>query len=200
MIEVNLGAFLMGKVIHIEDRFQRLPTGDLITSGPWQFRKGCWRTPFFTQMLRPLAEKIEPCGDAAAIPPHFSLNRGLASTIQAMYANRMDEDRMRETYYLVGLTDCMINQVNPVLRTDILRSMYKKVFAMKADFNIHWHGSMDQVLLPIDTRFYDEAVYRAAIRQATTLKDLYRTIRKGTDEMFDILAHEYVFFCPSVGG
>jgi len=49
----------------------------------------------------------------------------------------------------------MINQVNPVLRTDVLRDMYKKIFAMKADLNIHWHGSLDQVLLPIDVRFYN---------------------------------------------
>jgi hypothetical protein len=191
----------MGKIIHIRDRFQKLPPGDLITSGPWEFRRACWRTPFFAQMLRPLAEKLDPSGEpVASIPPYFSLSGGLGSTIQAMYANRRDEDKMRQTYYLVGLTDCMINQVNPVLRTDILRAMYKKVFAMKADFNIHWHGSLDQVLLPIDSRFYDEGAYRSTIRRAATLKALYRTIREGTDEMFDILSHEYIFFYPSVGG
>ena len=191
----------MGKIIHIQNRFQRLPPGSLITSKPWEFRRACWRTPFFAQMLRPLAEKLDPSGETvASIPPCFSLNRGLSSTIQAMYANRLDEDRMRETYYLVGLTDCMINQVNPVLRTDILRAMYKKVFAMKADFNIHWHGSLDQVLLPIDSRFYDDASYRSSIRSAATLKALYRTIREGTDEMFDVLALEYIFFCPWSGG
>ncbi|MDQ1336056.1 MAG: hypothetical protein QG552_3006 [Thermodesulfobacteriota bacterium] len=191
----------MGKIIHIQGRLQKLPPDNLITSGPWEFRRACWRTPFFTQMLRPLAEKLDPSGEpAASIPPHFTLNRGVACTIQAMYAIRRDEMRMRQTYYLVGLTDCMINQVNPVLRTDILRAMYKKVFAMKADFNIHWHGSLDQVLLPIDSRFYDDAAYRSTIRSAATLKALYRTIRDGTDEMFDILSLEYIFFCPWLGG
>ncbi len=191
----------MNKIIHIQDRFQRLPPGNLITSKPWEFRRASWRTPCFVQMLRPLAEKLDFFGEPlASIPPHFSLNRGLASTIQAMYANRLDEDKMRETYYLVGLTDCMINQVNPVLRTDILRAMYKKVFAMKADFNIHWHGSLDQVLLPIDSRFYDDAAYRSSIRSAATLKALYQTIREGTDEMFDVLSLEYIFFCPWLGG
>jgi hypothetical protein len=191
----------MGKIIHIQDRFQKLPPGDLITSGPWEFRRACWRTPFFAQMLRPLAEKLDSSGPpVASVPPYFSLKGGLSSTIQAMYANRRDEDRMRETYYLVGLTDCMINQVNPVLRTDILRAMYKKVFAMKADFNIHWHESLDQVLLPIDSRFYDDAAYRSTIRRAATLEALYRTIREGTDDMFDVLSLEYTFFCPWLGG
>jgi hypothetical protein len=191
----------MGKIIHIQDRFPKLSPGKQLPSGPWEFRRAYWRTPFFAQMLRPLADKLvdsqEPPG---SIPPHFSLNRGLASTVHAMYINRLDPHKMRETYYLVGLTDCMINQVNPVLRTDILRAMYKKVFAMKADFNIHWHGSLDQVLLPIDSQFYNEAAYRSAIRSAETLKTLYRAIREGTDKMFDILSHEYIFFCPSVGG
>jgi len=191
----------MGKIIHIQDRRPKLPPGNQIPSGPWEFRRASWRTPFFAQMLRPLAEKLVASGEPdGSIPPHFSLNRGLESTIHAMYTNRLDPHKMRETYYLVGLTDCMINQVNPVLRTDILRAMYKKVFAMKADFNIHWHGSLDQVLLPIDSRFYNEAAYRSAIRHAETLKTLYRAIRQGTDEMFDILSREYVFFCPSVGG
>jgi hypothetical protein len=191
----------MGEIIHIQDRFQKPPPGNWITSGPWEFRRACWITPFFAQMLRPLAEELDPSREPiASLPPHFTLNSGLACTIQAMYANRQDENRMRETYYLVGLTDCMINQVNPVLRTDILRAMYKKVFAMKADFNIHWHGSLDQVLLPIDSRFYNDAAYRSTIRRAASLEALYRTIREGTDEMFDILSLEYVFFCPWVGG
>jgi len=152
-------------------------------------------------MVRPLADKLDLSKDPPpSIPPHFTLNHGLACTIEAMYANRRDEARMRQTYYLIGLTDCMINQVNPVLRTDVLRDMYKKIFAMKADLNIHWHGSLDQVLLPIDVRFYNEAAYRSTIRRAATLKALYRTIREGTDAMFDILSDEYVFFCPSSGG
>jgi len=152
-------------------------------------------------MIRPLAETLDDCREPiGSVPPHFSLDRGLASTIQAMYANRQDETRMRETYYLVGLTDCMINQINPVLRTDVLRAMYKKVFAMKTDFNVHWHGSLDQVLLPIDSRFYDDTAYRSSIQRAPTLESLYRIIREGTAEMFEILSHEYVFFCPWMGG
>ena len=191
----------MGKVIQIDGKDRKPGPGSLIASSPWEFRRACWRTSHFVQMVRPLAEPLADCGETvASVPPHFKLDRGLASTIQAMFANRQSEFDMRETYYLVGLTDCMINQINPVLRTDILRAMYKKVFAMKTHFNVHWHGSLDQVLLPIDSRFYDETAYRAAIQSAPTLESLYRRIRKGTDEMFDILSFEYVFFCPWAGG
>jgi hypothetical protein len=32
------------------------------------------------------------------------------------------------------------------------------------------------------------------------MKELYEAIRRGTDEMFDILSLEYVFYCPNLGG
>jgi len=94
----------------------------------------------------------------------------------------------------------MINQVNPILRTDLLRAMYKKVFAMKEALNIHWHGTLDHVFLPIDSQFYDDLAYRSSIRRAGSMKELYRAIKRGTDEMFDILSLEYVFYCPWIGG
>jgi len=124
----------------------------------------------------------------------------MACTIQAMYANRHEEEKMRDTYYLIGLTDCMINQVNPILRTDLLRAMYKKVFAMKEALKVHWHGNLDQVLLPLDLEFFDDISYRTSLTKAETMKQLYAAIREGTDEMFDILSLEYAFFSPWMGG
>ena len=106
---------------------------------------------------------------------------------------------MREIYYLAGLVDCMINQVNPILRTDLLRDLYKKVFQMKEKLGVQWHGPLDQVLLPLDFHFHNESEYRAALNNARTLKELYSTIKEGTEEMFDILSFEYVFYCPGSG-
>ena len=190
----------MGKIIDLRDKLQR-PPDTQISSKPWEFRRASWRTPYFIQMLRSLAEKLEHHQNGShTTPPHFSLKGGMACTIQAMYANRHEEEKMRDTYYLIGLTDCMINQVNPILRTDLLRAMYKKVFAMKEALNIHWHGKLDQVLFPIDYQFYDDLAYRSSIRRARTMKELYQAIKRGTDEMFDILSLEYVFYRPWIGG
>jgi len=55
-------------------------------------------------------------------------------------------------------------------------------------------------LLPIDYQFYDDLAYRSSIRRAGSMKELYRAIKSGTDEMFDILSLEYVFYCPWIGG
>lgn len=148
-----------------------------------------------------LAESLKYVPEGlATLPPHFTLHGGMSFTIRSMYINRMNEERMREIYYLVGLTDCMINQVHPILRTDLLRDMYKKVFALKKSLKVHWHGNLDQVLLPIDVEFFDDISYRTSLSKAITMKELYEAIREGTDEMFDILSLEYTFFIPWTGG
>ena len=198
----------MGKVIDFQVKYQK-PPDNLICSSPLEFRRADWESPHFVQMLRSQSARLETHRKeihgkggkgASHLPPHFLLKGGMIYTIQAMYTYRDNENRMREIYYLTGLIDCMINQVNPVLRTDLLKAMYKKVFAMKTELNAHWYGTLDQVLLPIEYQFYNEYQYRNTVNNAQTLKDLYRAIRCGTDEMFDILSLEYVFYCPRVGG
>ncbi|HIJ20483.1 MAG TPA: hypothetical protein HPP58_05495 [Deltaproteobacteria bacterium] len=189
----------MGDLIRLEDRIKG-SAGSVISSGPWEFRKPLWRTLYFTQFLRALVEET-PCDSKAfsQMPPHFVLKGGLAYTILSMYANRKNEREMREIYYLIGLMDCMINQVNAILRTDLLRSMYKQVFAMKEKLNLHWHGTLDRVLLPIDPQLFNDLEYRSLLNRAGTMKELYQTIRQGTETMFDTLAGNYVFFCPGGG-
>lgn len=198
----------MAEVINLKEKFKK-PVDNLICSRPWEFRKANWETIHFIQMLRSQSERLEQHREKISdkgekgvwhLPPHFSLKGGMAYTIRAIYAHREDEERMREIYYLTGLMDCMINQVNPVLRTDILRAMYKKVFSMKEELNIHWYGHIDQVLLPIDSQLYNEFEYRSLLKNACTMKELYEAIRRGTDEMFDILSLEYVCYCPNLGG
>ena len=190
----------MGEVIDLQQELEG-PPGNLITSSPWEFRKAYWETTHFLQMLKSHSAKLESrLEETYNIPPHFSLKGGMAHTIRAMYTYRENEKHMRDVYYLTGLMDCMINQVSPILRTDILRSMYKKVFQMKEEFGVNWYGPLDQVLLPVDSWFYNHSEYRSSLSNASTMKELYLAIRKGTDEMFDILSLEYAFYCPKMGG
>jgi len=190
----------MGEVINLQQEPKESP-GNLITSSPWEFRKPYWETTHFLQMLKSQSAKLESCREEPCnLPPHFPLKRGMAHTIRAMYTYRGSEQKMREVYYLTGLMDCMINQVSPILRTDILRSMYKKVFEIKKAYRVNWYGPLDQVLLPVDSLFFNNSEYQASLSNARTMKELYLEIRKGTDEMFDILSLEYAFYCPRIGG
>ena len=197
----------MAKIIYLGENPEK-PPDNLVTLKPLEFRKADWGTMQFVQMLRSSSAGLEQHrtetykkGNSGPwqLPPHYLLTGGMAHTIRALYNYREDEVRMREVYYLMGLVDCMINQVNPILRTDLIRDMYKKVFEMKEALRIHWQGHLAQILLPIDTQYYSEFEYRLSLTGAPTLKKLYQTIRSGTDEMFEILSLEYVFYRPSAG-
>ena len=194
----------MGKIINFQER-RESPPDNLITAGPWQFRWSDWGNKCFIQMLKSQSDVLEKHRREIAqkghehiwhLPPHFTLKSGPGYTIRAIFLQRENEEKMREVYYLAGLIDCMINQTNPLLRTDLLRDMYKKIMTMKSLLNLNWYGNIDQVLLPIDTPFYNDLDYRAALSGAETMKTLYRFIREGTDEMFDILSLDYVFYTP----
>lgn len=198
----------MGKVIYLEAR-SKGSIDNLITSEPLEFRRSNWGTAHYVQMLKSQSVNLEyrreenhrKANDVIQqIPSHFSLKGGMAYTIRAMYAYREHEDILKKVYYLAGLMDCMINQVSPVLRTDLIRSMYNSVLTMKQELNIHWYGPLDHVLLPIDPQFFNELSYRASLSGAHTMKELYQAIREGTEEMFHILSLKYVFYRPGIGG
>jgi hypothetical protein len=198
----------MGEIIKLKEKDEG-PPDNLIASEPWEFRKADWESKHFIQMLKSQSAKLEKHrkeiyqrGDKGVwhLPAHFSLRGGMAYTIQAIYTNRNNEKKMREVYYLAGLIDCMINQVNPLLRTDLIRDMYKKVMALKNDLKMNWYGQLDQVLFPVDDQYYSAIAYRQTLSRARSMKELYHLIREGIEEMFDILSLEYVFYSPGRGG
>ena len=200
----------MAKVINLKDRVGRRPD-NLIASSPWEFRRPYWQSQYFIQVLKAGSAHLERqkreagkrgCSGAIDLPPHAVLSGGAANTVRALFGYKDNEPNMREIYYLAGLMDCMINQVNPLLRTDQIRNLYKKVMTMKGllGMNLYWAGSMDRVLLPLDGRFFNHPQYRATLSSAGSMKTLYLAIREGTETMFDILAREYVFYTPGRGG
>ena len=196
----------MGKLLDLDKKLE--PPDNLITLKPWEFRRVDWESKHFIQMSKSLSAKLErhrkevyKKGErrVGCLPAHLVLRSGMANTIQSLFTYRDNERRMREVYYLAGLIDCLINQVNPLLRTDLIRDMYKNINRLKTDLNISWYGHVDQVLFPIDAQFYNSDEYRVSLSRAKTMKKLYRFIREGTDEMFDILSREYVFYSPGRG-
>ena len=200
----------MAKVISIKDRLGVGPD-NLIASTPWEFRRSHWQSQHFIQILKAGSahlEKQKREGDIRGLrgriglPPHTVLSGGMANTIRAQFEYRDNEPKMREIYYLTGLIDCMINQVNPLLRTDHIRHLYQKVMTMKGllGLNLYGAGAVDRVLLPLDGRFFNHSEYRETLSSAGSMKALYLAIREGTETMFDVLAREYVFYTPGRGG
>jgi len=197
----------VARIIDFEARRNR-PPNNVITWKPLEFRRAGWDNADFIIMLRSQSELLEKKrGEnlregrpgVPSLPPHFVLRGSMSYTARGLYLHKENEASMRDVYYLAGLVDCMINQVSPLLRTDAIRDMYRKVSTLKQTLNVNWYGPIDQVLFPLDTRFYNFAEYRNALAGAVNLQQLYRAIREGAEDMFAILAGEYVFYTPGMG-
>ncbi len=197
----------MGRIIDLDERRNR-PPNNLVSSRPMEFRRAMWDNSEFVMMLRPLSEELERRRaenyregrtGVPSLPPHHVLRGGMSHTVRGLYLHRESEGAMREVYYLAGLVDCMINQVSPLLRTDLIRDLYRKVLELKQTLNVSWFGPMDQVLFPLDSQFYNFAEYRESLRRARSLKELYTAIQDGVGDMFSILCAEYVFYTPGRG-
>jgi hypothetical protein len=196
----------LGKVLKFRDGAGS-PPDNVITLNPWEFRTAEWESTHFIQMLKSQSSKLEKQRTEAyekgktvsQLPPHYTLSGSMGYTIRAIFFYRNNESKMREVYYMAGLIDCMINREAALLRTDVIKDIYKKVMTLKALLNITWYSSFDQVLLPLDTHLFNEYEYRNRIYRADSASALYRLIREGTDEMYDVLGFEYTFFTPRRG-
>lgn len=198
----------MAEIINLRERIKKAPD-NLIISKPLEFRKADWDNSFFLQMRKSQAEMFEVHRNEIyrevkksiySLPVHFVLKGGMSHTIKSIYINRDNKEKMIEIYYLAGLIDCMVNQVSPLLRTDLIKEIYKKISTLKSVLCVNWYGNIDQVLFPIDSEFFNMRVYRTNLEQADTVKRLYGIIRQGTLEMFKTLSREYVFYTPGRGG
>ncbi len=197
----------MARIIDLEQRRNR-PPDNLITSRPLEFRRAFWDNSEFVMMGRAFSEDLEKRrGEnlragrpgVSALPVHFVLRGSMAYTARGLYFHKENETSMREVYYLAGLVDCMINQVSPLLRTEAIRDLYRKIATLKQTLNVNWYGPIEQVLFPIDGPYYNFDEYRHSLAAAQTLQQLYGVIREGVADMFAILAAEYVFYTPGVG-
>ena len=192
----------MGDIIQFKKTGPK--SGNLVSSHTFEFRKADWKSIHFIQMLRSQSEKLENTYPGNGynhnhLPMHFVLKNGNACTIHNLYYYRHSEEKMKEVYYLSGLIDCVINRVCPLLRTERVNDIYRKIITLKKLLNVNWYGHMDQVLLPLDLHLYNISSYNNRLSPAKTMKELYDSIRLGTDEMFEILKADYVFYTPGNG-
>ena len=92
--------------------------------------------------------------------------------------------------------ECVVNSTSPLLRTDLLRSLYKTILDLRRTLNFSWKGNSTKFLLPLHPNFYSRSHFFDRIQQADTLKVLYETVGQETRIQFDFLAAEYVFYLP----
>jgi hypothetical protein len=193
----------MAKIIDFENG--RKADDNLICRKPLEFRRGDWHQGQALQCLRSEAEKYQSHRREAIanghkhirfVPEHFSLVGGCDYTVMGLYRWRESEEGAREFYRLAGLMECVVNSTSPLLRTDLLRSLYKTIMELRSSLNFSWRADSSQFLLPLHPHFYRRSHFFDQILQADTLKSLYKTVEQEAAAQFDLLAAEYVFYLP----
>jgi hypothetical protein len=193
----------MAKIIDFENG--RKADDNLICRKPLEFRRGDWQQGRVLQCLRSEAEKYQTHRREAIanghkhirfVPEHFSLVGGCDYTVMGLYRWRESEENAREFYRLAGLMECVVNSTSPLLRTDLLRSLYKTIVELRQSLNFSWKGDSRQFLLPSHPHFYRRSHFFDQVLGADTLKALYAVVERETTVQFDLLAAEYVFYLP----
>ena len=193
----------MGKIISFDDG--RKVEDNLICQQPLEFRRGDWHEGQVIQALRMEAEKYQAHRREALIgghrhikfvPEHFALVGGWDYTILAVYRWRQSDRQAREVYRLAGLMECVVNASCPILRTDLLHSLYKTILDLRRRLNVSWLGGSSQFTLPIHPHLYERKRFFERICQADTLKTLYEVVEQETTAQFNLLAAQYVFYLP----
>ncbi len=146
----------MADVIDIEER---LPQKDnLLSVHPLEFRRGPWRSGFAMMCTREESARFEEHRretlrlkgheHIAFVPNHFSLDGGYHYTVMGLFRYRAEEALMRRVYRLAGWMECVTRATSPVLRTDLLRRLYKTIQEERQALNIVWRGNIQHFLLP----------------------------------------------------
>ncbi|MBW1979829.1 MAG: hypothetical protein JRJ12_01290 [Deltaproteobacteria bacterium] len=178
---------------------------NLISQAPLEFRRGDWLRGEIIQCLRSEASKYQAHRREALrkghrhlrfVPEHFSLVGGCNYTARALFRWRQEEDKARDLYRLAGLMECVVNGTCPVLRTDLLHSIYKTISELRQQLRVSWLGGSRQFLLPLHAKYYERTAFFAKICEARTLKGLYDIVELEASVQFDLLATEYVFYLP----
>ncbi len=180
--------------------------GNLITAHPLEFRVGDWRTGHVMMCTKKESERYEAHRlDAlgskghqhiAFVPNHFTLDGGSHYTVQGLIRYRHDEAMMRRVYRLAGLMECVTNASSPILRTDLLRRVYKAILEERESLQVIWRGNVVHFLLPLHSEFRNPNLFQHNLTKAESLKELFAAIEQETNAQFDILSQHYVFYVP----
>ncbi len=195
----------MAQVIEFDGHRRHADT--LLCRRPLEFRLGNWPTGFALLCTRGEARRFEhrlqqQAGDSQSDPivkvaNHIRLDDGCHFTVQGLFRHRRDEDRMRRVYRLAGLMECVTSVSSPVLRTDLLRHVYRTILDERAALAVAWRGNVTHYLLPLYCQHYNRDLFFHRVRTAESLKAFYSVIADETEEQFRVLSRDYVIYVPT---
>lgn len=179
--------------------------GHIITQSPMRLRWGPWRTSHIIQVhvgaaaaYEDFREECSQSGQdpAAQMPAHFTLNGGLRDTAIALLRFRNNNAAQENVTYLSLLMEILVNVPCPILRTDLIRRVYKEVDRLSSELILRWRSQDGHFMLPLATDAAEPYALAQAIAHIENLSEFFDTIKSLAHKHYQELRNNYVFYFP----
>lgn len=175
------------------------PGGDspVLATEPLAFVEAWWHpaVPLMTDRRCLTPDLV--MGPGAAAPDGLDLEGGPARTLLALFRLREQADLMTQVYFLAGLMELTTRLRHEVLRTDLLRRVFKEIDRLATQLGLRWSAGTSQFLLPIELSGGEAPPLETILKPAATLKALLAALRAETDRQLARAGRDFVFFVPS---
>lgn len=177
----------------------------VISTAPLRLRWGEWRTPHAILVHVQSAAVYEDWRDdalasgtdpSAQMPSHFALDGGLHETAHALLRHRGNESKLIDVTYLSLLMETLVNTPCAILRTDLIRRVYREVDALSAALTLRWRGRAGHFMLPLNQDARDPGGFERTVAPIAELKALFNTLRDIAATRLDTLKKGYVIYFP----
>lgn len=191
--------------LHPKDRGG--PADNVITDQPMRLRWGLWRTGHVLQVGLQAAAQYEDfrteChtsgqDPSGRMPPHFTLDADLRDTAMALLRFQDDPSAQEDVCYLCALMEALVHTPCAILRTDLIRRVYREVESLGKKLSLRWQAGDGHFLLPINEDAGDPNQFRRRVAPLDDLKAFFATLRALAQERYQKLATQYVFYFPRI--
>ena len=178
---------------------------NVITNGPMRLRWGDWRTSKIIQVhVGPAAafedhraecyeQGMDHTGD---MPPHFALEGPSHDTALALLRHRNDEEKLIQVNYLAAMMEALVNTPCAILRTDLIRRVYREVDALGRSLSLSWHAVEGRFLLPADEDAKNPNAFRSRLAGVDNLSEFFAVLKEIAKQRHEVLAKKYVIYYP----
>ena len=198
----------MSDIIKFPDK--GLPGRDnVITTKPMRLRWGGWRSNKILQVHVGAAAVYEDFRQeciaqgrdpASQVPPAHELSGGLRETALALLRFRNSEQQQRRAYYLAALLEALITAPCAILRTDLIRRVYREVETLSEELGLRWSSHSGRLMLSLEQDAKDPDMMSKRLENIDNLSRFFEEIRDISDSRYQTLAKSYVLYYPRFVG
>ncbi len=198
----------MSDIIKFPDK--GLPGRDnVITTKPMRLRWGEWRSNKILQVHVGAAaiyedfrqECIEQGHDPASqVPPAHELSGGIRETALALLRFRNNEQQQRRAYYLAALLEALITAPCAILRTDLIRRVYREVETLSDELGLRWSSHSGRLMLLLEQDAKDPDMMNKRLENIDNLSRFFDEIRDISGSRYQALATNYILYYPRFVG